>query len=76
MNDLKISQMKIGKEIADVSGSWTSKGLSWNVSVKLLKNSRHMAQAAEKHYEAVLHTDAVITKNQHPVVYVRTNILG
>ena len=73
MNDLKISQMKIGKSFADVSGSFTRKRLSWNVSVRLLKIFRQFAQVTQKHYEAILHN--VITKKQYSIVYMRINTL-
>ena len=49
---------------------------SWNVSVRLLKNSRKFVQAAQKQCEAVLDTDAGITKNKCSVVYVQTNIVA
>ena len=75
MNDLKISQMKIGKSFTDVSGSLTSKRSSWNVSVRLLNIFRQFAQVTQKHYEASLHTDTVITENQRSIVYMRINTL-
>ena len=49
MNDLKISQTKIGKGFVDVSRFWPSQRSSGNFSVRLLKKLGQFAYAAQNY---------------------------